>query len=135
MTRLWTASIPLIIALGCGEDTISGPNDLLPNAEFSTYYIDFGDVDWGVTLSRDIVIKNTGKLSMGIGTVALGTGEMEDNFALSWSSLDLSCEDVEEDAEDNAAALAAAEATRQKILEINSRILEILEINSRILEF
>jgi hypothetical protein len=94
----------MIIALGfgCGEDPIPTPDDLLPNAEFSTQYIDFGDVDWGVTLSRDIVIKNTGKLPMGIGSVMLGTGEMEENFSLSYSSLDLSCdESSDEDEEDD----------------------------------
>jgi len=98
MARLQTASILLItLGLGCGEEKIPEPDDLLPNAELSTYYIDFGDVDWGASATEDIVIKNTGKLPMGVGSVTLGTGEMEENFSLFFSSQDVYCGDEAED--------------------------------------
>ena len=91
MARLWTPSILMILGFGCNEAPVPEPTDLLPNAEFSTQYIDYGDVDWGVTLSKDIVIANSGKLPLGIGSITLGADEMEQNFSVSWSSLDLSC--------------------------------------------
>ena len=100
MARLWTPSALIILGLGCEEAAIPQPTDLLPNAEFSTHYIDFGDVDWGVTQSRDIVIKNTGLLPLGVGSITLGADEMEQNFAVSWSSLDITCGDVDTEDED-----------------------------------
>jgi hypothetical protein len=105
MARLWTPTILILTlaAAGCGEASIPEATDQLPNAELSTQYIDYGEVDWGTTLSKDIVIKNSGKLAMGIGSITLGANEMEGNFTVNWSSLDLSCgEDVEDsDIEDS----------------------------------
>jgi hypothetical protein len=100
MARLWTPTILILTlaAAGCKEASIPEATDQLPNAELSTQYIDYGEVDWGTTLSKDIVIKNSGKLAMGIGSITLGANEMEGNFTVNWSSLDLSCG---EDAEDS----------------------------------
>jgi len=118
MARLLTQSILIMstIGLGCREAGIPEPTDLLPNAEFSTQYVDYGDVDWGVTHSRDIVIKNTGMLPLGIGSITLGADEMEENFSITWSSLDVSCgeqdsEEGEDDAGDPSGRISLDEET------------------------
>lgn len=71
----------LILGFGCST-TISQTETLLPQIYISESNIDFGDVEWGQTVTRTIYVENQGELPMGIKTFDLEAEGFEDNFFL-----------------------------------------------------
>ena len=75
---------------GCG----GGPtyqNLSYPSGEFSSSWVDFGEVDFGDTVSRSVTLYNNGDLAMGVSTITLGTEETAENFSVDWNAADIEC--------------------------------------------
>ena len=81
MSRLGVV-IPTLAMLAACEDPINLAGQALPQAELSTSRLDFGALEWGETEYRRVSITNRGALPLGISSIAIGTNEMEQNFAL-----------------------------------------------------
>lgn len=94
-----------IMAVGCidqsSQDELQTIREYFPEAELSADRLDFGDLEWEETATRQFVLSNTGELPMGVEAIFVmeddGYGE---NFSLSYSASDLVCPEGEEDEED-----------------------------------
>jgi hypothetical protein len=67
----------------------------LPEADLSTDSVDFGDVAWGDTGSRQIVLTNAGDLPMGIESIGVLDDGMEDSFVVAWNPASIVCPDAD----------------------------------------
>ena len=70
---------------------------VLPKADLSASNIDFGEVEWGDSLTRNLVLTNNGELPMGIGSITLGEDEKRPaawHFEGEGGSLDVGMESV-----------------------------------------
>jgi MYXO-CTERM domain-containing protein len=90
MTKFGWMFLTIGLISAC-EETTNIPGNGLPQAEVSGHRIEFGEVAWGETAQEQITIRNTGTLPLGVSTIALGTNEMEANFALNLNHL-VSCD-------------------------------------------
>jgi MYXO-CTERM domain-containing protein len=94
-----------LLAMACAgsePETTATISEALPSADLSTLAVDFGELDFGDSASRQITLRNGGDLPMGLGDIALMADGMEHNFSVSWNADAISCPDVED--EDEAAA-------------------------------
>ena len=71
----------LILGFGC-TTTLSQTETLLPQIYISESSIDFGEVEWGQTVTRTLYVENQGELPMGVKNFGLEAEGFEDNFAL-----------------------------------------------------
>ena len=85
-------SIVTAIVAGCGGGP-SYQNLSYPSGEFSSSWVDFGEVDFGDSASRSVTLYNTGDLAMGISTIEMGTEETASNFSVDWNAADIECPD------------------------------------------
>ncbi|MDP6932601.1 MAG: hypothetical protein QGG40_06770, partial [Myxococcota bacterium] len=85
----------LLTSMACSP-TITQERYVLPKADLSASNIDFGEVDWGDSITRNLVLTNNGELPMGIGSIALGEDGMEDNFALVYYESEIACDDSDD---------------------------------------
>ena len=74
--------IPYVALLAACGEPYNRAGQALPQAEISTSRLDFGALDWGETVFKDVAITNRGALPLGIASIAIGTNEMEENFTL-----------------------------------------------------
>jgi len=100
-----------ITAIGCidqsSQDELQTIREYFPEAELSAERLDFGDLEWEETATRQFVLSNTGELPMGVEAIFVmeddGYGE---NFSLSYSADDLVCAEGEEDDEEEGGLLS-----------------------------
>ena len=75
-----SVAFSLGIVAGCTQQgALPTVNLDLPEADLSGEAVDFGDVAWGDSASRQVVLTNTGDLPMGIEHIALSEDGMEDS--------------------------------------------------------
>jgi hypothetical protein len=58
------------VLAACGSSG-GGSQTELPDIEVSTLNLDFGDVNWGSPVTRDITVRNNGELPMGSGQIVI----------------------------------------------------------------
>ncbi|RME27300.1 MAG: choice-of-anchor D domain-containing protein [Deltaproteobacteria bacterium] len=85
MSRTLALLVPGVLLAACGGDSGDSTSSarLYPVAEVSAERLEFDEVAWGDSLTRRVYLRNAGDYPMGVGSIALGEGEMEENFALS----------------------------------------------------
>lgn len=97
MSRLGLV-IPFVVFVASCEKPISLAGKALPQAEISTSRIDFGALDWGETVFKEVAITNRGALPLGVASIAIGANEMEENFTLHLApSVDCDGDDTTQD--------------------------------------
>jgi hypothetical protein len=95
-----------LLAMACNggaTDEVATIVEGLPSADLSTLAVDFGELDFGDSASRQITLRNGGDLPMGVGDISLMADGMEHNFSVSWNAAAMVCPEAD-DGDDEAAA-------------------------------
>ena len=97
MTR-WTALLGFGCVLAACDSSSGGGGKELPDIEVSTLDVDFGDVNWGKPVTRDVVVRNNGELPMGLGQIVIAPDgdkaqDYEYNFAVVYDFAEVVCDD------------------------------------------
>jgi hypothetical protein len=104
-------AVLMVFGTGCEEGITKDKGPLLPDIELSTHRVDFGEIVWGDSAWTEGTLTNHGEVPLGIASLSLVDGEIEENFQLQWSNIDVSCTEGagEEDGDDgsNARSLPA----------------------------
>jgi uncharacterized protein (TIGR03382 family) len=92
-----------LLGFGCVlaacNDSGGGPQSELPDLEVSTLNLDFGDVNSGEPVTRDITIRNNGELPMGLGQIVIAPDgdkgqDYEENFTVVYDFAEAVCDDA-----------------------------------------
>lgn len=90
--RLSSSLLLLLACAGCEPSTSTSEEKYqYPELDLSNVRVDFDAVDFGLSETRQIIVKNRGQLPMGISSIALNADEMEDNFSIAYSAADITC--------------------------------------------
>ena len=99
MPSLFALNIGVLSILACNQEQQELITYEYPTATYSSTWLDFGEVDHGVSQIRSFSIQNTGDLPLGVKSIEPGEGKA-DNFSVSWSADNISCPDAEEEEEE-----------------------------------
>jgi hypothetical protein len=85
------------VLAACGTPDGGGRSEL-PDLELSTLNLDFGDVNTGEPVTRDITIRNNGELPMGLSQIVVAPDgdkaqDYEKNFAVTYDFAEMMCDD------------------------------------------
>ncbi len=85
------------VLAACGGDN-DGARSNLPDIEVSTLNLDFGDVNWGEPVTRDILLRNSGELPMGLSRILVAPDgdkaqDYEENFSVLVDFTEAVCDD------------------------------------------
>ncbi len=81
MIRLGSTLSALSLLAACADPVAIEGTDL-PQLSVPDTRIDFGNVSWGDRVVEKVTVMNTGAMAMGIDSITLNEGEMEDSFSL-----------------------------------------------------
>jgi len=101
----------LLLLSAC--DRSKGPSSTLlyPDLELSSTRLDFETTNFGDTKKRLVYVLNQGDMPMGVESVSLNDGEMEQSFSVSYSADDVVCPGSESTGARVATGAAAADDT------------------------
>lgn len=87
-----TAMICVLVLLSACDGGKGGSSvTTYPELDLTVTRLDFERVAWGDSRTRQFKVTNLGDLPMGIESIALGEGEMEGSFSLSYSEDNIDC--------------------------------------------
>ncbi len=119
MPSLFALNIGVLSILACNQEQQELITYEYPTATYSSTWLDFGEVDHGVSQIRSFSIQNTGDLPLGVKSIEPGEGKA-DNFSVSWSADNISCPDAEEEEEAEADAKVVGPPAAELSLDVSA---------------
>jgi hypothetical protein len=91
----------------CAPAQLPTVQEVLPDVDLSTDWLDFGEVNWGAPITRSLLLTNQGDVDMGVSSIQLIEDGFEANFVVqpNWGSV------ICPDSDDTAASAAAKGAS------------------------
>lgn len=90
MHRPYWLLLPSVLLVACRDKYLEN-EVLLPVVGATTSELDFGVVGWGQESTRRTFLTNNGDVPMGVDTITINTGEMEDNWSVRYDFAELDC--------------------------------------------
>ncbi|MFN7145183.1 MAG: MopE-related protein, partial [Myxococcota bacterium] len=108
---LLALSLPLGLLIGC-QNEVSYEEIKYPVLGLGQASLEFGEVEWGGSVERTVILSNDGDMPMGIGSIAIGEALVgnDTSFTVAWDAAAVECsgttdeEPVETDTDGDTAA-------------------------------
>lgn len=91
MNRALCLLIPGLLLAACRGDQVQEVETCYPVMATSVGTLDFGALAWGQSETKRLWLSNEGDLPMGVGEITLNVDEMEENWAISYDFVNVSC--------------------------------------------